>query len=173
VPNAGRHEPVLDRFAEHLGAVRNRAPSTVANCRHYVACFLRWWSDEHDGAALAAVRADRHLALLFAPEAAGITSEIAGASDALFKANAEFMRPRLEAARDAGQLRPGLDLDEAAEWILRTILSLLTIKGPTDRNEAATRQYLATFLVPALASDPPPASPPPARRRRATPLQRG
>ena len=83
------------------------------------------------------------------------------------------MRPRLEAARDAGQLRPGLDLDEAAEWILRTILSLLTIKGPTDRNEAATRQYLATFLVPALASDPPPASPPPARRRRATPLQRG
>lgn len=60
MPAVGPFEAVLDRFAHHLRAVRNRAPSAVANCRHYVACFLRWWLDEHDGAPLAQVRA-RHL----------------------------------------------------------------------------------------------------------------
>jgi hypothetical protein len=37
VPDVGQFEPVLDRFAEHLRSVRNRAPSTVANSRHYLA----------------------------------------------------------------------------------------------------------------------------------------
>lgn len=32
MPDAGPHEAELDRFAEHLRSVRNRAPSTVANC---------------------------------------------------------------------------------------------------------------------------------------------
>lgn len=104
-----------------------------------------------------AVRADPHLAMLFAPDSAGVTGAVAGASEALFSATADFLRPLLVAARDAGQLRPGVDPEEAAEWILRTILSLLTVRGPVARPEAATRRYLATFLVPALAADPPPA----------------
>jgi AcrR family transcriptional regulator len=115
-----------------------------------------------------AVRADRHLALLFAPDAAGITSEIAGASDALFRANADFLRPRLEGAREAGDLRAGVDVEEAAEWILRTILSLLTIKGPVARRDAATRRFLTTFLVPALAASAPPV---PRRPRRTSQLR--
>jgi len=69
VPDAGPHELVLDRFAEHLRAVRNRAPSTVANCRHYVACFLRWWLDEHGARPLDEVRA-RHLHDFLAAETA-------------------------------------------------------------------------------------------------------
>lgn len=68
-PLSGPFEAVLDRFAEHLRAVRNRAPSTVANCRHYVACFLGWWIDEHPGAPLEQVRA-RHLHDFLAAEAA-------------------------------------------------------------------------------------------------------
>lgn len=119
---------------------------------------------------VAAVRADPHLALLFAPDAAGITSEIAGASEALFRYNANFLRPRLEQARDNGDLRPGIDIDEASEWILRTILSLLSVKGPVARSEASTRRFLLTFLVPALATNPP--DPRATRaRRRTTPLR--
>ena len=56
---------------------------------------------------VAAARADPHLALLFAPDAAGITSEIAGASEALFEYNADFLRPRLEQARRAETSVPG------------------------------------------------------------------
>lgn len=118
---------------------------------------------------VAAVRADPHLALLFAPDAAGITSEIAGASEALFEYNASFLRPRLEQASASGDLRPGLDVDDAAEWILRTILSLLSVKGPVVRSEAATRRFLMTFLIPALVVDPPAVALRP--RRRTAPLR--
>lgn len=106
---------------------------------------------------IAAVRSDPRLAMLFTPEAAGITTSIAGASDVLFAQTAEYLRPRLEAARAAGHLRRGLDLDDAAEWILRTTLSLLTVEGPVRRSEPAIRRYLLTFLVPALVTAPPPA----------------
>lgn len=106
---------------------------------------------------LSAVRADPNLALLFAPEAAGVTGSIAGASEALFAATTEFLRPLLTDASERGRLRPGVDPDEAAEWILRTILSLLTVRGPVVRSDAANRRYLLTYLVPALAADAPPA----------------
>jgi len=51
---------LLDRYADHLVAVRNRAPSTVSNARLYVGAFLRWWEAGGAGADLGAVRV-RHL----------------------------------------------------------------------------------------------------------------
>lgn len=69
MPVVGPFEAVLDRFTEHLRAVRNRAPSTIANCRHYVACFLGWWVAEHGEVTLDQVRA-RHLHDFLAHEAA-------------------------------------------------------------------------------------------------------
>lgn len=105
---------------------------------------------------VAAVRKDHNLALLFAPEVAGMTGSIAGRSEALFAGNETFLRPYLEAARQAGELRPGLDIGEASEWVLRVVLSLLTVHGPARRTEAAQRRYLTTFLVPALVGDPTP-----------------
>jgi AcrR family transcriptional regulator len=99
---------------------------------------------------LAAIRRDENLALLFAPEAAGVTTSVAGASDALFDLTAQFLRPHLERGRADGTLRPGLDLDEAAEWTLRTILTLVTVEGPRERTEAQLRSFLHTYLAPAL-----------------------
>ena len=99
-----------------------------------------------------AVRADEHLALLFAPEVAGVTTAVAGASEAMFQLTTEFLRPFFEAARETGALRKDVDLEEAAEWTLRIVLSLLTVEGPTSRNLEQERRFLATFLVPALSS---------------------
>jgi len=100
--------------------------------------------------AVAEVRADDRLALLFTPEAAGMTGTIAGASEALFQVTGEFLRPRLEAARDLGQLRADIELDDAVEWILRTILSLLTVSGPRMRTKASEREFIRAFVVPSL-----------------------
>lgn len=61
MPTVGRHESLLDRFADHLRVVRNLAPSTVSNSRHYVACFLDWWLRTHPGTGLEQIRA-AHLA---------------------------------------------------------------------------------------------------------------
>jgi AcrR family transcriptional regulator len=115
-----------------------------------------------------AVRANEHLALLFAPEAIGITTSIAGASEALFRLTTDFLRPIYEAAREAGQLRPEIDLDEAAEWTLRAVLSMLTVQGPSKRRPAEQRRFLSTFLVPALVAQPPSVSPASTTRRRST-----
>jgi AcrR family transcriptional regulator len=98
-----------------------------------------------------AVRADTNLALLFAPETAGVTESIVGASATLFETTSEFLRPYFEAAQQAGTLRPEVDLDEAAEWIVRCIISLLTVADPRQRTKAQQRKMLRTFLVPALA----------------------
>jgi AcrR family transcriptional regulator len=97
------------------------------------------------------VRADENLKMLFAPEAAGVTGTIAGASEALFKQSAEYLRPLLSRAQDAGELRPDLDADELAEWLIRVILSLLTVQGPRPRSRAEIRTLLEHYLLPVLA----------------------
>lgn len=113
-----------------------------------------------------AVRADENLSLLFAPEAAGVTGSVAGASAALFEVTAEFLRPLFQAAQESGQLRAGVDLDDAAEWTLRTTLSLLTVTGPRRRTAAEQYRYLQTFLVPALVAKPRPPDPARSSRQR-------
>ncbi len=99
---------------------------------------------------IAAIREDDKLALLFTPDAAGTTSSVAGASEAVFNLTSDFMRPFIEAAAAKGQLREGLSINEASEWMLRTVLSFLTVQGPVERDENALRKYLNTYFLPAL-----------------------
>lgn len=101
---------------------------------------------------VSSVRADPHLALLFAPDAVGATFSIPGTTGLIFRLTSEALRPTLERARDADILREGLNIDEAAEWILRTTLSLLSV--PTQRTETEDRRLLMTYLVPALVKTP-------------------
>ncbi len=69
---------------------------------------------------------------------------------------ASFWEVHLTAARDKGELRADLDVPAAAEWVLRTVVSLVTLPGgtvdPDDR--AALTRYLATYLMPALTPAP-------------------
>lgn len=104
---------------------------------------------------LKSVATDENLALLFAPEAVGTTTTIAGASQALFTITENFLRPILTAARERGELRPEVDIDDASEWLLRVILSLLTVKGPKNRSKAETVKFLEDLLVPSLVVGPP------------------
>ena len=79
-----------------------------------------------------------------------MAATIAGASRAFFVALADDLLPHLEAMRAAGLLRDDFDLREASEWLVRVMLSLLTVDGPVDRTPDDERRFLATFLVPAL-----------------------
>jgi AcrR family transcriptional regulator len=71
-----------------------------------------------------------------------------GTSVALFDLVAEFLRPVFAAHWD--QLEPGVSVDDAAEWILRTILSLLSVRGPRHRSPEGLDTFLRRFLVPPL-----------------------
>lgn len=99
------------------------------------------------------VRKNDHLAILFAPDVAGQTSAIAGASTALFEITTDFLRPIFEAARQENQLRPGIEAEEASEFVLRFILSLLSVNGPRTRSAAKERGFVRRFCAGALVAD--------------------
>lgn len=64
-----------------------------------------------------------------------------GTSVALFELVAEFLRPVFAAHWD--QLEPGVSVDDAAEWILRTVLSLLSVRGPRHRSPEGLDAFYA------------------------------
>jgi AcrR family transcriptional regulator len=102
---------------------------------------------------VAAVRKNEHLALLFAPEVAGHTTSIAGASTALYELTQDFLRPIFEQAHMAGRLRDGIIAEDAAEFVLRVILSLLSVAGPRKRSQNAERQFLRTYCAGAIVRE--------------------
>lgn len=105
-----------------------------------------------------AVRADEHLAALFTPETAGHTLSVAGASPALTEKVQEMLSPVLRPAIDQGLLRSDIGVDDAAEWLVRVVHSVLTVETK-HRTDDEWRRYLRTFLVPSLiVRDPSPST---------------
>jgi AcrR family transcriptional regulator len=113
---------------------------------------------------LETIRSNPKLQIFLSREGA---ATVAGASEAFFTAIAEQLRPYLEPAQQHGLLRADLDLAETSEWILRCILSLLTVDGPVTRDLDDERHLLATYLVPALIPGATATGRTPAKRRAA------
>lgn len=99
---------------------------------------------------VANVRKNARLALLFAPEVAGQTTTIAGASTVLFDVSREFLGPLFARAAEAGQLRPNVRVEDATEFVLRMVLSLLAVPGPQRRSAAAEREFIRVYCAGAL-----------------------
>ena len=103
---------------------------------------------------LHSIRTNPKLRLLLSTEGAGVSATIAGASVALFRDYADDLRPVLEDFAERGLVRDDVTADELAEWMLRVILSLLTVEGPGVHTEAEERRLLRAFLVPAVLPVP-------------------
>lgn len=96
-----------------------------------------------------AARRDASLGMLFTGEAAQLTGGIiAGASVALFERVAAFFRPLF--VRWSAEVRQGTDVADASEWIVRALLSILTVEGPKRRSSEAQRAFIERHLVPAI-----------------------
>jgi AcrR family transcriptional regulator len=67
---------------------------------------------------------------------------------------AGFWHPYLEAAQARGEVRADLDVAQASEWVLRIVISLVSVAGETMdiNNPADVRAFLRTFLVAGLGS---------------------
>jgi len=65
----------------------------------------------------------------------------------------DFWVEHLAAAQERGLVRDDLDLEAAAEWVIRVLASLVSVPGRTvDADDPASlRACLAAFLAPALA----------------------
>jgi AcrR family transcriptional regulator len=96
------------------------------------------------------LRHDPKLEVLLNRETGGVSATITGAGPALFGIVIDDWRPFMSAAQRDGLLRADLDVDELSEWVLRSVLSLLTVEGPKHHSPDDERRLLATFLAPAL-----------------------
>lgn len=68
---------------------------------------------------------------------------------------AAFLTPYLERERAAGRLRPGIDLERAADHVARMVLSLIGTPGRWDYADAGELRVLVTeeLLGPILVAD--------------------
>ena len=71
-------------------------------------------------------------------------------SDSLVDIARETMLPVVEIARASGELSSDMDFDTMAEWILRTLLSLITVPSPKLKTRASTRKFLRATMLPVL-----------------------
>ena len=78
-------------------------------------------------------------------------------SERVDTAIANFVRPYLEAEHAEGQLRSGVDVDDAADWVARMTLSLIGSPGSSDLDDpdAVHRLVRTQLLGPVLVQDEP------------------
>jgi AcrR family transcriptional regulator len=73
----------------------------------------------------------------------------------------EYLRPLLAAEASAGRLRAGVDVDHAADYLARMILSLIASPGRWDLDDpAAVRILVRTELLGSVLAAPAAGSPP-------------
>lgn len=65
----------------------------------------------------------------------------------------QILAPQFRQAQERGEIREGVTLQLATEWVTRVILSLVTFPDSYLNDEDALRSFLRSFLVPSLVKD--------------------
>jgi AcrR family transcriptional regulator len=90
------------------------------------------------------------LAMLFAPEQVGVASRLVLTSERLLEIGAGILRPMFEPARQRGLLRESVQIEVLMEWVLRVLLSYLTVPRHLARSDAELRHLLRVMILPAV-----------------------
>ncbi|UXA20156.1 TetR/AcrR family transcriptional regulator [Mycobacterium sp. SMC-4] len=106
--------------------------------------------DALDG-AVGAVEQSRWLSVLFSPESLTMTVSVA-ASGSFRDRIRDVLRPHVEAAKAAGELRAHLDPDAVADWLVRVAQMLLMEHLTTrpDETRQERRALLRDFVIPGI-----------------------
>jgi AcrR family transcriptional regulator len=96
------------------------------------------------------VRSGKYVPLMSSPDGALLASKAITASAAFYDMTRETMGPYLHAAKEAGEVRADLELDDYNEWMMRLVFSFATVSGPTVADRSHVRKLLEAFLVPSL-----------------------
>jgi AcrR family transcriptional regulator len=95
-------------------------------------------------------RRSPYVEFLISGGALDVTSAVIDRSPGVAGVMVEFWMPILERLSDAGELRPGLDLDEAVRWLTFVHVGLVAQPGAFQSNRRLTRESVRRFVVPAL-----------------------
>jgi AcrR family transcriptional regulator len=90
------------------------------------------------------------LAMLFAPDVVGPASRLVLTSERLLAIGANFLRPMFERAREQGLLRESVQIEVLMEWVLRILMSYLTVPSHLARTDAELRHLLRVMILPAV-----------------------
>lgn len=133
----------LVRTDEAFWAAAHQRVSQVQGISAQVAAAVRFSREQRPGALMLQLQAEE-------PEAFAATVGTGVAE--LMPGMARFWHRYLEQARDRGELRTDLQIARAAEWVMRIVLSLVTVPGDgvdADDGESVHR-FVDEFLVSGL-----------------------
>ena len=100
--------------------------------------------------AIDAIPRQPQLAIFFNPEDLATTSRLLAEPGMVFDIARSVLDPLLEQAAHQGLLRPEIDRTAAAEWVVRSALSFLSLPSPASTDPERLEEMLRTFLLPAL-----------------------
>jgi AcrR family transcriptional regulator len=95
------------------------------------------------------------LAMLFAPEEVGAASRLVLTSEQLLAIGSDFLRPMFALAGERGLLREGVQIELLIEWVLRILMSYLTVPSHLARTDAELRRLLRAMILPAVLANAP------------------
>lgn len=95
-------------------------------------------------------RRDPIVRILVSPEHMELATTLVGASTLASELTAEMWTPILEAAAERGEIRPGLDLNEVAEWLALVQFILVGRLDFARADDPGHRHLLRTFVLPAF-----------------------
>jgi AcrR family transcriptional regulator len=131
----------VQRFLERLGAF-------VATCDSFASIIV-------DGTMFAARDMASHepFGTLFTNEPFTVVeTAVAPVRDEMWVRLTTFVAPLVEHARETGEARPKLTVEDATEWLQRCIRSLVESPRP-ERSDAELRAFLERMLLPAFVPD--------------------
>jgi AcrR family transcriptional regulator len=100
--------------------------------------------------AIDVIEANATLGSLFVGESAADASRLLLMTNRLRGVGLDVVKPMIRSARQAGELRATLDPEMMMDWILRILLSLLTVPSDLAETREQKRVLLETMLLPAL-----------------------
>ncbi|MEV6661501.1 TetR/AcrR family transcriptional regulator [Nocardia fluminea] len=96
------------------------------------------------------------LAGLFTASMAGETLDVLFGEQDFLNLVRQYLAVYIRAAQERGELRPGLDIDDAVEWVTHVAFSLLgTSAAVRKTDEQHVRKLLRTFVLPGLTGHVP------------------
>jgi len=96
------------------------------------------------------VAASAILSSLLTAESIGSSGQLLLMTNRLTNIGIDIVKPMIEPAQLAGIIRDDVSADVIMDWILRIVISLLTIPGKTTSTDNKKRELLRAMLLPAL-----------------------
>lgn len=138
-----------DREALVLASLTRRARLNIPHAHAHIARFPTFAEKLVEGLVhnVARGQKDPFVQLLMTGDQPGLTARILGGEGVSHRLTFELWEPVLAAAQRGGEMRPELDVAEAATWLARVTMMLVGARLTTE----ALRRELRTFVVPAFA----------------------